>query len=64
MKAKTVRENMGRLIAIETSSKDKYAPTRHFYQRLGYLENARIRDFYRSSDDLRIYCKYLKPEGR
>lgn len=60
---KTVQEKKGRLILIETSSKDKYAPTRHFYQRLGYVENARIRDFYRPGDDLLIYCKYLKPEG-
>jgi ribosomal protein S18 acetylase RimI-like enzyme len=60
---KTVNEKKGRLILIETSSKDKYAPTRHFYQRLGYVENARIRDFYRPGDDLLIYGKYLKPEG-
>ena len=60
---KTVREKKGRLILIETSSKDKYAPTRHFYQSLGYVENTRIRDFYRPGDDLLIYCKYLKPEG-
>ena len=60
---KTVQEKKGRLILIETSSKDKYIPTRHFYQRLGYVENARIRDFYRLGDDLLIYCKYLKPEG-
>ena len=60
---KTVQEKKGRLILIETSSKDKYAPTRHFYQRLGYVENARIRDFYRPGDDLLIYGKYLKPEG-
>ncbi|MFA5043448.1 MAG: GNAT family N-acetyltransferase [Kiritimatiellia bacterium] len=59
---KTVREQKGRLILIETSSKDKYAPTRHFYQRMGYVENARIRDFYRPGDDLVIYGKYLKPE--
>lgn len=60
---KTVREQKGRLIVIETSSKDKYAPTRNFYQRLGYLENARIRDFYSVGDDLVMYCKYLKSEG-
>ena len=60
---KTVRENKGRLIVIETSSRDKYATTRNFYQRLGYVENARIRDFYRPGDDLLIYVKYLKPEG-
>ena len=60
---KDVQAKKGRLILIETSSQDKYAPTRHFYQRLGYVENARIRDFYRPGDDLLIYGKYLKPEG-
>jgi ribosomal protein S18 acetylase RimI-like enzyme len=60
---KAVQETKGRLIVIETSSRDKYAATRNFYQRLGYVENARIRDFYRPGDDLVIYCKYLKPEG-
>ena len=60
---KAVQEKKGRLIVIETSSRDKYATTRHFDQRLGYVENARIRDFYRPGDDLLIYCKYLKPEG-
>ena len=60
---KTVQEKKGRLILIETSSRDKYAPTRHFYQRLGYIENARIREFYRPGDDLLIYGKHLKPEG-
>ena len=60
---KAVHEKKGRLIVIETSSRDKYATTRNFYQRLGYLENARIRDFYRPGDDLLIYCKYFKPEG-
>ena len=60
---KDVQEKKGRLIVIETSSRDKYATTRDFYQRLGYVENARIRDFYRPGDDLLIYGKYLKPEG-
>ena len=60
---KAVQEKKGRLIVIETSSRDKYAATRNFYQRLGYAENARIRDFYRPGDDLLIYCKYFKPEG-
>jgi len=60
---KAVQENKGRLIVIETSSRDKYAATRNFYQRLGYAENARIRDFYCPGDNLLIYCKYFKPEG-
>lgn len=60
---KTVQENKWRLIVIETSSKDKYVTTRHFYERLGYVETARIRDFYCPGDDLLIYCKYFKMEG-
>lgn len=60
---KIIREKKGRLIVIETSAMDKYAITRNFYQRLGYEENSRIRDFYSPGDDLVIYCKYLKPEG-
>lgn len=60
---KAIQEKKGRLIVVETSARDKYAITRNFYQRLGYVENARIRDFYSPGDDLVIYCKYLKPEG-
>ena len=60
---KAVQEKKGRLIVIETSSRDKYAATCNFYQRLGYVENACIRDFYRPGDNLLIYCKYFKPEG-
>ena len=60
---KAVQEKKGRLIVIETSSRDKYAVTRNFYQRLGYAENACIRDFYCPGDNLLIYCKYFKPEG-
>lgn len=58
-----IRQNQGRLIIIETSSKAQYAPTRQFYQRMGYQEASRIRDYYRPGDDRIIYCKYFKPEG-
>ena len=44
---KQAREQKGRLIVIETSSQDKYASTRHFYEKQGYVEQARVRDFYR-----------------
>lgn len=57
---KWVEEQKGRLIMIETSSQKAYLPTRQFYERLGYVETARIRDFYRSGEDLVIYCKYLR----
>jgi ribosomal protein S18 acetylase RimI-like enzyme len=58
----TLRENKGRLILIETSSKEKYAPTRQFYLRLGYQEAARIKDYYRPGDDRIIFCKYFNLE--
>ena len=57
------RRNQERLILIETSSREKYAPTRQFYLRLGYQETARIKDYYQPGDDLIIYCKYFQPEG-
>ncbi len=54
-----VKQKKGRVIVVETSSQDKYAPTRRFYLKTGYAECARIRDFYRLGDDRVIYCKYL-----
>jgi GNAT superfamily N-acetyltransferase len=56
---KTVREQAGRMILIETSSQPKYERTRRFYARLNYKEVARIPDFYRQGDDRITYVKYL-----
>jgi len=52
-------ERRARLIMIETSSSAPYSAARRFYERGGYLETARVRDFYRPGDDRIIYCKYL-----
>jgi len=49
----------GRLLLIETSSKDDYGPTQAFYLRCGYTELARIPAFYRVGDDKIVYGKYL-----
>jgi GNAT superfamily N-acetyltransferase len=54
-----VRSRGGRLIMVETSSRRDYDPTRTFYQRRGYQELARVRDYYRPADDLVIFGKYL-----
>ncbi len=51
----------GRLIIAETSSKPSYDSTRQFYVRTHYQELARIRDYYRTGDDLVVYGKYLSP---
>lgn len=50
----------GRILVIETSSQEKYAPTQGFYLKNGYLVEARIKDFYRPGDDRLIYTKRLK----
>ncbi|MGD0339466.1 MAG: GNAT family N-acetyltransferase [Bacteroidota bacterium] len=54
-----VKAGGGRLIVAETSSMEKYRSTRLFYQRSGYAEVTRIKDYYREGDDLVIYGKYL-----
>jgi len=54
-----VRRQKGRMLLIETSSKDSYAPTLRFYQRSGYDEISRIKDFYRIECDKVVFCKKL-----
>ncbi len=54
-----VRRLAGRMLLIETSSKQSYAPTLRFYQRAGYAEISRIKDFYRIEDDKVVLCKQL-----
>lgn len=56
-----VRRQHGRMLLIETSSKESYAPTMRFYERSGYDEISRIKDFYRLADDKVVYCKKLTP---
>jgi ribosomal protein S18 acetylase RimI-like enzyme len=55
-----VRRENGRMLLIETSSKESYGPTLRFYQRSGYDEISRIKDFYRIEDDKVIFCKKLE----
>lgn len=46
-----------RLISLETSSQGGYQRTRRFYDQAGYIEEARIRDFYKPGDDRITYVK-------
>ena len=48
-----------RLVVVETSSRDDYAPTRAFYERRGYARTAAIPAYYAPGDDLVIYLKDL-----
>jgi ribosomal protein S18 acetylase RimI-like enzyme len=49
----------GTRIYIETSSKDKYRPTRSFYESRGYRRDAFMEDFYRPGDSKVVYVKKL-----
>jgi ribosomal protein S18 acetylase RimI-like enzyme len=56
------RELEGRVLFIETSSQEKYDPTRKFYLKYGYNLEARMRGFYAAGDDMMVYRKSLVPE--
>ena len=52
-----LQRRRARMVVIETSSRDDYAPTRRFYQKHGYTEAARLRDFYAPGDDRVVFTK-------
>ena len=49
----------GTLLVVETSSQPKYEPTRKFYLRHQYIEEAHIQNYYAPGDDLVIYTKHF-----
>jgi ribosomal protein S18 acetylase RimI-like enzyme len=51
----------GRLVVVETSSRDDYAPTRSFYESLHYDRAAEIAHYYAPDDHLIVYTKLLDP---
>ncbi len=52
-----IRATGGSQIYIETSNRTQYTPTRKFYLRSGYRQEAMIKDFYAPGDDKVIYVK-------
>lgn len=54
-----VKENKGRWILAETSSKESYLATRNFYLRNKYSIVSQIKDFYTIKDDLIVFGKYF-----
>jgi len=55
-----IRELGGRLVIAETSTLDKYKPTRDFYEKTGYTNEARIDDFYREGDGKVFFVKRFR----
>ena len=49
-------------IYADTSSSDRYAGTRGFYQRMGFESEARLPDFYAPGDGKIVYVKALDAE--
>ena len=49
----------GRRIYAETSGRPQYEPTRLFYERLGFLRETQLKDFYAPGDDKVFYVKVL-----
>jgi ribosomal protein S18 acetylase RimI-like enzyme len=58
-----IRKHKGRMVVIETSSQQKYHPTQQFYQKSGYIIEARLKDFYRSGDDKLVFIKRFNSNG-
>jgi ribosomal protein S18 acetylase RimI-like enzyme len=54
-----LRQREARLLVVETSSRDDYAPTRRFYETRGMNEAARLADFYAPGDARVVYVKRL-----
>ena len=52
----------GRMIIVETSSRSDYEGTRRFYDRRGYREGARVREFYAPHDDRVIFTRRFPPK--
>jgi GNAT superfamily N-acetyltransferase len=50
----------GRLLVIETSSKESYGTTREFYLKIGCTLAATLPDYYEEGDDKLIYLKKIR----
>ena len=55
-----LRSTGARVLLIETSGVPDFAGQRAFYTRLGYHQEARIREFYAPGDDKVVYWKLLQ----
>ena len=56
---KAVKERGGKILYIETSSREQYNPTREFYLKNGYKIETILQDFYDDGDGKVIYSKRM-----
>lgn len=55
----TVLARGGRMLLVETSGLSSFEPTRNFYRKCNYEQEARIRDFYAAGEDKIVFRKLL-----
>jgi len=48
-----------RLLIVQTSGLPHFARTRAFYSKCGYVQEARILDYYADGEDMIMFCKAL-----
>lgn len=57
---KKLQEEGHRILIVETSSLPEFKATRNFYKKLGYNQEATIRDFYKEGEHKIIFWKKLQ----
>lgn len=56
---KLLKHKGGRILIVETSSDDAQIGARKFYQKIGYTQEATIRDFWKDGEDKIVFWKKL-----
>jgi N-acetylglutamate synthase-like GNAT family acetyltransferase len=54
-----LREGSQRILIADTSGTEEFAQTRTFYRKNGYMEEARIRDFWAVDNDKVVFWKSI-----
>lgn len=54
-----LKQKNGRLLLVETSSDSAQHAARQFYQNIGYVQAAVIKDFWKEGEDKIVFCKKL-----
>jgi ribosomal protein S18 acetylase RimI-like enzyme len=54
-----LKQNYGRILIVETSSDDAQIGARIFYKKIGYAQEAVIKDFWKDGEDKIVFLKKL-----
>ena len=55
-----LKQRDGRILIVETSSDDAQIGARNFYQKIGYVQAAVIKDFWKEGEDKIVFLKKLQ----